>query len=542
MQNIEVTEDQPEPSKRIRAAEYVRMSTEHQQYSTENQADKIRDYARLQGIEIVRTYADDGKSGLKIGGRLSLQKLLKDVEDGTVDFQMVLVYDVSRWGRFQDADESAYYEYICKRAGIQVIYVAEQFENDGSPISTIVKGVKRAMAGEYSRELSNKVFIGQCRLIENGFRQGGSAGYGLRRVLIDQTGTIKGPLRRGEQKSLQTDRVILLPGPEEEIRQVNAIFRWLIDEDLSIAAIARRLNDLGARTDLGRSWTFTTVREVLTNEKYIGNNLYNRRSYKLKKLAVKNPPEMWIRKQAAFEGLVPVEVFFTVQEILHARARKYTDEEVLELLRRVFLNRGSLSVSILKQSSELPCVESLTHRFGSLCKAYELVGFHPKNDLSHFGISRKLRQLHPGIVQRTRHAITELGGKVWCDPKTDLLHVNEELSISVVLARCQILPSGIRRWRLRFDPARYAADITIAIRLDQSNEAELDYYVLPRLNFGLNRIHLTERNATELQCFRFETLEFFYGLARRADVRSGLDAYCHSHPGFHPDTKKEVTP
>jgi hypothetical protein len=56
---------------------------------------------------------------------------------------------------------------------IQVAYCAEQFENDGSPVSTIVKGVKRAMAGEYSRELSAKVFAGQCRLIERGFRQGG---------------------------------------------------------------------------------------------------------------------------------------------------------------------------------------------------------------------------------------------------------------------------------------------------------------------------------------------------------------------------------
>ncbi len=45
-------------------------------------------------------------------------------------------------------------------------YCAEQFENDGSPPSTIVKSVKRAMAGEYSRELSAKVFAGQCRLIE----------------------------------------------------------------------------------------------------------------------------------------------------------------------------------------------------------------------------------------------------------------------------------------------------------------------------------------------------------------------------------------
>ena len=88
---------------------------------------------------------------------LGLQQLIKDVEAGVADFQIILVYDVSRWGRFQDADESAYYEYICRRAGIQVAYCAEQFENDGSPVSTIVKGVKRAMAGEYSRELSAKV-------------------------------------------------------------------------------------------------------------------------------------------------------------------------------------------------------------------------------------------------------------------------------------------------------------------------------------------------------------------------------------------------
>ena len=120
----------------FRAAQYVRMSTEHQQYSTNNQADKIREYADKRGIEIVRTYADDGKSGLSIEGRAALQKLLADVEAGTADFNLILVYDISRWGRFQDADESAYYEYICKRAGIDIAYCAEQFENDGSPVST----------------------------------------------------------------------------------------------------------------------------------------------------------------------------------------------------------------------------------------------------------------------------------------------------------------------------------------------------------------------------------------------------------------------
>ncbi len=91
----------------FRAAQYLRMSTAHQQYSTNNQSDKIREYADKRGIEIVKTYADDGKSGHSIGGRAALQKLLSDVESGRADFNLILVYDISRWGRFQDADESA---------------------------------------------------------------------------------------------------------------------------------------------------------------------------------------------------------------------------------------------------------------------------------------------------------------------------------------------------------------------------------------------------------------------------------------------------
>jgi DNA invertase Pin-like site-specific DNA recombinase len=281
---MQITEYPQSPSgseTSFRAAEYVRMSTEHQQYSTENQADKIREYAARNNIEIVHTYADEGKSGLNIGGRLSLQQLIKDAESGTADFNLVLVYDVSRWGRFQDADEAAYYEYILKRKGIHVQYVAEQFENDGSPVSTIVKGVKRAMAGEYSRELSAKVFAGQCRLIELGFRQGGPAGFGLRRVLIDQSGSIKSELSRGEHKSLQTDRVILQPGPDAEVEVVNGVYRWFVDDNLTESEIAQRLNTQGIQTDLGRDWTRATVRQVLSNEKYIGSNVYNRRSFKL---------------------------------------------------------------------------------------------------------------------------------------------------------------------------------------------------------------------------------------------------------------------
>lgn len=501
-----------------RAAQYVRMSTEHQRYSTENQAAKIAEYARQRGIEIVRTYSDDGKSGLNIDARYGFQQMLRDVETGTSDFDIILVYDVSRLGRFQDTDEAAYHEFYCRQKGYRVEYCAEQFANDGTMMATVVKGLKRAMAGEYSRELSAKVFAGQCRLIGLGFRQGGVAGYGLRRMLIDQHGVIKHELGRGEHKSLQTDRVILVPGPEEEIGIVNAIYRWFIDEGLVESSIAARLNGMQVRNDLGREWTRATVHEVLTNEKYIGNNIYNRISFKLKKTRVVNPPDQWIKKEGAFTPVVQADLFYMAQGIILARARRYSDDELIERLKELYRNRGVLSGLIIDETEGMPSSEVYAHRFGSLLRAYQLVGFTPGRDYHYLEVNRRLRQLHPEIVNQTEAKIAAVGGAVERDPATDILYVNREFSISLVLARCQTLDSGKRRWKVRFDTS-LCPDITAAVRLDATNEAVLDYYLLPRLDFGQSGISLAEQNAVEFDCYRFDTLDYLYGMAARKRLR-----------------------
>ena len=506
-------------TKKFRAAKYVRMSTDLQQYSTQNQGDMIVEYAKRRNIEIVRTYADEGKSGLSIGGRAALQKLIADVEAGDVDFEIILVYDVSRWGRFQDADESAYYEYICRRAGIQVAYCAEQFENDGSPVSTIVKGVKRAMAGEYSRELSTKVFAGQCRLVEMGFRQGGFAGYGLRRVLVDQSGEMKSELKRGDQKSLQTDRVILIPGPAEKVQIVNDMFSWLIRDDLPITHIVGRLNGMGIPTGIGKPWSHNTVRQILTNEKYIGNNIYNRQSFKLKKLRVNNPTDMWIRKEGAFEGIVPAATFFTAQTIMTARVTRYTDEYLLDRLRKLLHDTGKLSSLMIDKTPDFPSASTYTVRFGTLFHAYALIGFQPRRDMEYVEINRQLRRLYPEIIERTQRTIAELGGTVWRDPKTDLLHLNQELVICLVLAPCQTMANGMQRWSIRFDPTKYSPDIIVVIRLDPPNQAELDYYLLPQLDLPKQTLQVTDRNRASFECFRFDDLKFFYGMSEREHVQ-----------------------
>lgn len=504
----------------IRAAEYVRMSTEHQKYSTENQSEAIRDYAARRGMEIVRTYADAGKSGLRLDGRDALKRLLADVEGGTADFDAILVYDISRWGRFQDADESAYYEYRCKQAGISVQYCAEQFENDGSPVSTIVKGVKRAMAGEYSRELSAKVFTGQCRLIELGYRQGGAAGFGLRRQLIDQAGAAKEQLDRGQQKSIQTDRVILVPGPNAEIETVRWIYKSFVTEGRSEASIADDLNAGGILTDLDRPWTRGTVHQILINEKYVGNNVWNRASFKLKRKHVINSPEMWVRSDGAFEGIVDRQMFDAAQAIIAERSYKMPDEAMLSALGSLLQRRGHLSGILIDETSNLPSSSAYRARFGSLLRAYTLVGYTPERDYQYVEVNRALRALHPSVINAVITGITEAGAHVEVG-STGLLHVNDEFTASVAIARCQTTGAGNLRWHVHLDTG-LSPDITIAARMDESNQAILDYYLLPSLDMQSARLRLAESNGVSLDCYRFDNLDYLFEMSER--IRRALTA------------------
>src|SRR5689334_11506015 len=108
-----------------RAAQYVRASTDMQKYSGENQKFAIAAYAARRQIQIVRTYNDEGRSGLDIERRPALRKLIEDVQSRNNNFDLILVYDVSRWGRFQNIDESAHYEYVCNKNGVSIAYCAE---------------------------------------------------------------------------------------------------------------------------------------------------------------------------------------------------------------------------------------------------------------------------------------------------------------------------------------------------------------------------------------------------------------------------------
>jgi len=380
----------------LRAAEYLRKSTEHQKYSTQNQSDTNHTYAALHGMMIVRTYADEGKSGLTADKRGALQQLIADVQSGHADFDVILAYDVSRWGRFQDTDESAYYEYICKRAGIFVHYCAEQFDNDGSFLAAIVKAIRRSMAAEYSRDLSVKVFAGKTRLVKLGFFQGGHAGFGLRRFIVDQNKSRKHILERGERKNIATDRVILVPGPRNEVEIVRWIFSAMADDGKNVKQIADSLNKRGVPNSLGRPWSQTLIRKILKSERYKGDNVWNKHSFKLQTVHKLNSPEAWLRSNGVFEGIIEPKVFERAQSMLRANGvphgvpRKYSDRELLKALRQLYRERGYLSSYMLNRHGLQSCT-TYRKRFGSLDRVYKLVGF----DLHKYRKQNKIRPAGP---------------------------------------------------------------------------------------------------------------------------------------------------
>jgi len=495
----------------ILAAKYVRMSTEHQQYSIENQADAISRYAREHNMEIVRTYIDSGKSGLTIHHRPGLRQLIADVEGGSPGYAAILVYDVSRWGRFQDVDESAYYEYQCRRAKIALHYCVEAFSNDGSALTALVKTLKRTMAAEYSRELSAKVFAGQSRLTELGFRQGGLAGYGFRRLLLDEHGNPKFVLQPGEQKGVATDRVVLIPGPKKEIQVVRRVFRLFAIEKHGPGEIAELLNRIGIRASEGRPWTRYRIHHMVNNPKYMGANVTNRTSGRLGSRRVNNPPELWIRKDNAFEAIIDAALFQKAQERIAIRAGALSDEEMLDRLHRCLRKHGRLSSKLMKSSLGLPCAQAYANRFGSIMEAYRRIGFRSRTSVEHVERDRILTPIRRQYIARVVGLLKGYGASVERHRGSALFIINETLNVRLVLTRC-LSVTGVNRWRLQF-PKPLKPDVTIFARLAPGNKEILDYLCVPTRKKQPSRITVSSLDSPPRDVQHFENLVFLWDFA-----------------------------
>ena len=461
----------------VPAAQYVRMSAEHQRYSADNQAAAIELYALAHGYEIVRTYADLGRSGLTLIKRPALQQLLADVQVDGVGFRAILVYDVSRWGRFQDPDEAAECEAVCKRSGVTVHYCAEPFENDGSATSSILKALKRVMAAEYSRELSEKVYTSLRRVAGFGFVPTRWRPLGLRRLAVNYLGQ---PVRLldDNEPNLRGCRVTLVPGPDHEVALVLRIFRLFGQRGWSLSRIARTLNAEGVRNPHGDLWRYAAVGRLLRCEAYVGNYVYGKTTARLRSTERRIPPAAWIRVEGAFEPIVGRRLFNAVQKRL-ANAEPRSDAKMLEDLRGLLERRGYLTAHLLKAERGVSRRDSYAKRFGSLTEAYRLVGYQPRSVQQMSALIQTTQLRRNRLINEAADSLRAAGCSVLIDRCRSRLETDCGLVIDVRARR----PTADPRLSWYYYTHRHAkAPLTLVTRLDHALQP-FDYCLLSVAGF-----------------------------------------------------------
>ena len=307
-----------------RVGVYFRCSTDKQDQSIPDQRRKVEEFATQNNMEIVVWFdKDEGKSGTSFEKRPDFMKMISLIENGRAPLSKVLVYDVDRWGRPIDPRESTYWEYHCKRFGVEIIYVNDLSVNDNTLAGRLTKTIKQELATEESRKQSLRVRERSKMRAKEGYRVGGFAPYGYKRLLIDKFGNRVKVLEDGERKYEREQRVVLTPGDENEIAVVRRIFE-LRSKGESIRNIVNILNQEGIpspdhnkprrKTNPSGKWCIGTVWRILRNPIYKGDLLYNRT---IRGSWVKHENcgcsthrvEEWVYREEAFEGIIPEEIF-----------------------------------------------------------------------------------------------------------------------------------------------------------------------------------------------------------------------------------------
>jgi DNA invertase Pin-like site-specific DNA recombinase len=306
--------------KKRKALAYYRHSAEDkQENSVPLQREQTETFAAKYDIEIIHEEADEGKSGLS-AARPGFERLFDDwvLNPDAPQFDYIFVLDVTRWGRFQDPDEAAYWEMQCKKRNIRVIYISRGFPKEEERLLTSLEtSIGRYMAAEYSRQLSDKVWHGSMKVSEQGYSAGGTAPYGYNRVLFDEQRNRIGILEPGAHKVIANQRVSFEPatdGTQDVVKEIFTTFTngWVLPQE-----IADSLNERNILSATGKEWDGSKIIRVLSNEAYTGTRVYNKTWSRLKQKQRKNPTEEWVRCIDAFDPIIDRQTFELAQERLY---------------------------------------------------------------------------------------------------------------------------------------------------------------------------------------------------------------------------------
>ena len=180
------------------------------------------------------------------------------------------------------------------------------------------------------------------------------------------------------------------------------------------------------------------------------------------------------------------------------------------MARELILQHGNLTSTLINQHDELPRAGYFIRRFGNLVSVCRMLGFKPRIRYSHAPLTRRLVASMNELVASLIRQAGQVGMAAIWQKRKRLLHLNGELQVGIYFIRSSLSNFGTLRWvvRLRSD---VKPDIIILVRMDASNQAVRDYYVLPRLDLSWTDIQLGENNGFYFDTYRCPSLDFFIG-------------------------------
>ena len=290
--NPTITEDK---ESKIRVAAYCRVSTnsEDQQNSLMTQMRYYENFlADSETERLVSVYADEGITGTRMDKREEFQRMLKDCRRGKID--RIIVKSISRFARNTKDCLSVLRE--LKLLGISVMFEKENIDT-ANITDEIMVTVMGGLAQEESASISNNVRWGIRSKMRNGTVKFHSAPFGYN-------------LYDGDLK---------INPREAEI--VKSIFKMFLS-GMGYDSICRELNESKViKNDKGTKWLSASVRYILTNEKYIGDSLWQKNyntSMPYRKVRNKGALEKYYINNT-HEAIITKEEFEKVQELIEQR-------------------------------------------------------------------------------------------------------------------------------------------------------------------------------------------------------------------------------
>ncbi|SHJ58429.1 recombinase family protein [Paramaledivibacter caminithermalis] len=288
----------------MRCAVYVRVSTEMltQKSSIAHQKNYFKNYIEERGWELYKIY-EDIESGMSIKKRDGFKKLIGDGEKGL--FDILLTKSISRFAR--NTLEGLKYIRKLKNKGIRFITIEDAF--DSFEYDEFMFTLLLSMAQKESERISKRIKFGKLQRANKGLYNGSNAPYGYK--------------KSGKDK--------LIPAQDITTEVVKIIFNMYL-QGQGFYKIAKYLNQQGyptpsmaaGKTNSNNLWHQSTIKNILTNEIYIGNMVQNRSRTKdlLNGIREPNLEKEYIRVNNTHEAIIDKNTFELVQRIYKRRRKK----------------------------------------------------------------------------------------------------------------------------------------------------------------------------------------------------------------------------